>query len=94
MNQLTEQQRKEIATEIAGGRKIQAIKLYREATGVDLAEAKRAVEDLEKELRQHLIEAVVQNVAHVKNKWGCTSVVVCFALLVSAVLVAIYILRS
>jgi hypothetical protein len=36
---------------IFGGRKIEAIKLYREATGVELIDAKKAVEELEKDLR-------------------------------------------
>jgi len=34
-----------------GGRKIEAIKLYREVTGTGLAEAKPAVEKIEAELR-------------------------------------------
>ena len=36
-----------IRAELAAGRKIEAIKLYREASGAGLAEAKRAVEALE-----------------------------------------------
>ncbi len=36
-----------IRAAVAGGRKIEAIKLYRESTGAGLAEAKRAVESLE-----------------------------------------------
>ena len=36
-----------IRAELAAGRKIAAIKLYREATGTGLAEAKQAVEELE-----------------------------------------------
>ncbi|MEQ1851389.1 MAG: ribosomal protein L7/L12 [Chthoniobacteraceae bacterium] len=36
------------------GEKIEAIKLYREQTGVGLAEAKQAVEQVERELRASL----------------------------------------
>lgn len=39
--------RAQVATEIAAGRKIAAIKIYRENTGVGLAEAKDAVENIE-----------------------------------------------
>ena len=37
----------QVCAALAGGKKIDAIKLYREATGVGLAEAKQAVEALE-----------------------------------------------
>ena len=40
----------EIAEQIRAGRKIEAIKLMREATGLGLKEAKEAVEDLERAL--------------------------------------------
>lgn len=40
-----------IRNEILAGRKIQAIKLYREATGLELATSKRAVEAMEAEMR-------------------------------------------
>lgn len=38
----------EVVHELQRGRKINAIKAYRDATGVDLAEAKRAVERIER----------------------------------------------
>jgi hypothetical protein len=41
---LTESSRSRISREISGGRKLNAIKLYREATGAALPEAKRAVD--------------------------------------------------
>lgn len=41
----------EIQAAVFAGRKIDAIKLYREATGIGLAEAKEAVEAMEAELR-------------------------------------------
>ncbi|MBI5395245.1 MAG: ribosomal protein L7/L12 [Verrucomicrobia bacterium] len=51
---LTPQQTDAIIDALYGGRKIEAIKLYREATGAGLAESKGFVEKLEAELRaQH-----------------------------------------
>ena len=44
----------EVIDELAHGRKIQAIKAYRDATGASLAEAKHAVEALERQLAQDL----------------------------------------
>jgi hypothetical protein len=41
-----------IRTAVFGGRKIEAIKLYREATGAGLKEAKDFIEELEAELRR------------------------------------------
>lgn len=90
MNQLTEQQRPAINAEIFGGRKIEAIKLYREATGAGLKEAKDAVEEIEKDLRQR----EPNKFAKQTGKSGCMSVVAVAVLLVSAALVTIYILRS
>ena len=90
MNQLTEQQQQAITTEIFGGRKIEAIKLYREATGLGLKEAKDAVDGMEKDLRQR----EPNKFAKPAGKSGCISVVAVVALLVSAALVTIYILHS
>lgn len=88
MNQPTEQQRQAINAEIFGGRKVEAIKLHREATGCQLVDAKKAVEDMEKELRQR----EPTKFAHPTGKSGCLSLVAAFALLLSAA-VTIYILR-
>jgi len=52
MVQLSDQQRQQIETAIFAGNKIEAIKLYREGTGVGLAEAKQAVEKMESDLRK------------------------------------------
>jgi ribosomal protein L7/L12 len=41
---LTPEEREAISAELVSGRKIEAIKLYREATGLGLAEAKEAIE--------------------------------------------------
>ncbi|MFL6110155.1 MAG: ribosomal protein L7/L12 [Catenulispora sp.] len=48
---MTDASRDPIHAEIFRGRKIQAIKLYREATGADLKTAKDAVESTESDLR-------------------------------------------
>lgn len=90
MNQLTDQQRQQVNAEIFGGRKIEAIKLYREATGDGLKEAKDAVEEIEKDLRQRQPDKF----AKPAGKSGCMSVVAVVALVASAALVTIYILRS
>ena len=90
MNQLTEQQQQAINAEIFGGRKIEAIKLYREATGTGLKEAKDAVEGMEADLRQ--LEP--NKFAKSAGKSGCLSVVAVVALLVSTALVTVYTLRS
>ena len=76
--------------DIFDGRKIEAIKLYRAATGVGLKEAKDAVDEIEKDLRQR----EPGKFAKPAGKSGCMSVVAVVALLVSAVLAAVYILRS
>lgn len=47
MHQLTPDQQRQVAAEIRAGRMIQAIKLYRECTGVGLKEAKDAVEAMD-----------------------------------------------
>ena len=48
---LSEGDREQVETQIFAGRKIQAIKAYRAATGAGLKDAKEAVEALERELR-------------------------------------------
>jgi ribosomal protein L7/L12 len=48
---LSDADRQSIETDLRAGRKISAIKTYREATGTDLKEAKDAVEAIEAELR-------------------------------------------
>ncbi len=52
MNEPTPQQWEQIEAELYAGRKIQAIKLLREATGCDLVNAKQTVEDHEAALRE------------------------------------------
>lgn len=57
-----------IENAILAGRKLEAIKLYRETTFTGLVEAKAAVEDMEARLR---IEAP-ERFAKVPGKSGCT----------------------
>ncbi|MGE5608990.1 MAG: hypothetical protein ACM359_07035 [Bacillota bacterium] len=49
---LTPEQREQINAYLFAGQKIQAFKVLREATGVDLATAKQAIEAHEKALRE------------------------------------------
>jgi ribosomal protein L7/L12 len=68
LTEVTQEQWQLIENELAGGRKIAAIKLYRELTGVGLKEAKDAVE-------AHVAELVSrdpQRYASLKSqKQGC-----------------------
>lgn len=53
-NTLSDAQLDQVHSELFAGRKIQAIKIYREATGTDLKTAKDTVEAIDAELRtQH-----------------------------------------
>ena len=79
MANLNDQDRQAIETAIFAGRKIEAIKLHREATGGGLAEAKRAVEDLEVDLRRRSPERFIAGA----GKQGCAGVLVGVALVVS-----------
>lgn len=49
---LTPKQREQINAYLFAGQKIQAFKVLREATGIDLASAKQAIEAHEKALRE------------------------------------------
>jgi hypothetical protein len=90
MANLNDKDRHAIETAIFAGRKIEAIKLYRQALAGELVDAKRAVEDLEVDLRRRSPENFIAGA----NKKGCASVLVCAALLVGAALFSFYILRS
>jgi ribosomal protein L7/L12 len=69
-----------IDQQLYAGRKIEAIKLYREATSAGLAEAKSAVEARESELRA----AVPERFAQPAGK-GCMSVILSRSQMVLAV---------
>lgn len=64
---------KRVREEMFAGNKIQAIKLYREQTGVGLKEAKDAVEKLEAELRASSPELFAKPPA----SGGCGLTVLC-----------------
>jgi len=89
MPQLSEQQLQAIKAEILAHRKIEAIKLYREALGGQLVDAKKAVEDIESEMRQREPEQFTLRT----GKSGCLGVVAAITSLVSLA-VTIYLLRS
>jgi ribosomal protein L7/L12 len=91
MNPLNDQQREQIEKSIFAGRKIEAIKLHREATGSQLVDAKRAVEDMEVDLRRRNPENFIASA----KKSGCMGVLACAALFIAvAALVSFYILHS
>jgi ribosomal protein L7/L12 len=89
MIRLTDQQRQDIEKELFAGRKISAIKLYREATGAGMAEAAgladaaRAVEQMDRELRKSSPERFAA------EKKGCLGVVICLMLLSGAATAAL-----
>ena len=68
---MPENQMSQIRAELFAGRKIQAIKIYREATGEGLKQAKDAVEALEAEMR---VQSPEQFEAPTKR--GCLTMVV------------------
>ena len=88
MMPLNDQQRQQIESEVFAGRKISAIKLYREATGAGLAEAKHAIEDLEMDLRRQNPERFIS-----QPKAGCLGLVMTAALLIGVAAVSILYLR-
>jgi hypothetical protein len=89
MGALPEHVRTEVEAAISAGRKIEAIKLYREAVpGTDLVDAKKAVEEMEAGLRREHPE----NFGPATAKTGCLGVVLCTASL-AAGLVAVVVCR-
>lgn len=76
---LSDSQRQEIQTHLFAGRKIQAIKAYREAMGTDLKDAKDAVDAMDIELRAASPEKFTA-----PSKGGCLPVVVVFVLVPAA----------
>jgi len=74
MPDLADEQLQSILTELRAGRKIQAVKLYRQMTGLGLHESKTAVEQL----------AAANNIA--SSKSGCGTSVLLFV----AVSIAVY----
>ena len=66
---MDQEDKTKLAEMIMSGRRIEAIKFYREATGEGLKEAKEDVELLEKELREHYPEKFPE------KKGGCAGMV-------------------
>ncbi|MEO0793545.1 MAG: ribosomal protein L7/L12 [Verrucomicrobiota bacterium] len=66
---LTDDQLKEISDAIIAGRKIDAIKQYREITGTGLAEAKQAIEEITSSLADEYPELA-------QKSSGCMSIIV------------------
>ncbi len=90
MANLSDQDRLAIENAILAGRKIEALKLHREATGSGLADAKRAVEDLEVDLRRTSPEKFSPGA----EKGGCFGLLLCAVLVVvGTVLVSYLVLR-
>ncbi len=63
------------------GRKIEAIKIHRESTGLGLAQSKAAVEELEKELRATAPEKFAPSI----ERRGCLGVLLVFCTLTAMV---------
>lgn len=75
MAPINDEQLRQISEELFVGRKIGAIKIFREATGCQLVDAKAEVEKIEAVLRQKEPERFAR-------KSGCVGVLVCGALVV------------
>lgn len=69
MNPPTGQQLEQVKNLVFAGKKIEAIKLHREATGLGLKESKEAIEQLETELRRTEEHRFVKGAA----RSGCLS---------------------
>jgi hypothetical protein len=80
MPELTEQKQQEIEAAVLGGKKLEAIKLYREASGLGLKEAKDWVEELERQLRFKQPEKF----SALPKKAGCFGMVMATAVALSA----------
>jgi len=79
-NQPTPEQMQEIEDALASGRKIEAIKLYREASGKGLKEAKEFIDELMPTLKKQHPKKYA-NVSTSKGS-GCASVFfICFSFL-------------
>jgi hypothetical protein len=81
----TTEQWQQIQAELFAGRKIQAIKLYREATGVGLKEAKEAMEAYAQELHQQAPERFAKGPA----RSGCAGMILLILLLSAAAAAAL-----
>ena len=80
MAEPTTEQWREIQAHLFAGRKIQAIKIYREATGAGLQEAKDAMEAYEERLRTES----PQSFTAAPGKAGCAGIILLFLLVLVA----------
>lgn len=80
MTETTPEQRREILELLADGKKIGAIKVYRDATGAGLREAKGFVEDL----IDQLPEDARGGLSGASQKSGCSAALVLIAALIAA----------
>jgi hypothetical protein len=84
---LSSDARQQIQEALGRGSKIEAIKIYREATSTGLAEAKHAVEQMEAELRVQAPMPYMDVPPQVAPPvLGCTLIIVAFAVVALAVL--------
>ncbi len=81
MSEISPETKDELMAELFAGRKIAAIKIYREVTGLGLAEAKDFVDTLETRLREEVPEKFTS-----PKSAGCSSVIL-FALCGSGALI-------
>jgi hypothetical protein len=75
MSEILPEKKAEITDAIFAGRKIEAIKLYREATGLGLKESKEFVEALQSRLQQDSPEKFTTS-----SGGGCATVLACLVL--------------
>ena len=69
---LSQQEVEAIGDALASGKKIEAIKIYREATGKGLKESKESIEALIPKLKEHDPDRF----AKLSSSSGCTSIIV------------------
>lgn len=82
--ELSDDQAKKIAAAILAGNTIAAIKLYREATGVGLKEAKTEIDRIRAELAGEHPEALQ------KHKTGCAPILILGFLLITTAATAVF----
>ena len=85
MPEPTREQWVAIQEHLAGGRMIEALKVYREATGVGLKEAKDAMEAYQEKLRAESPEQFPEC-----SKSGCMGAVVLFAMILAGTAVVVH----
>ena len=77
--EVTEETKEKAASELFAGQKISAVKIWQEATGLSLMEAKTSVESLEAQLRKECPEKFTSQSS------GCGSAAVLFLVVAGSV---------